>query len=775
MDGYALAHHHVPAATAYMPLSDRSATPAPPNSPASVPLLLAALIFLVSLIVTYVVADNVERTAENELEASFNYRARDLSAVLVRRMAVYEQVLQGARGFLRGSVEVSQRDFADYYAVLKLNESFPGIQALGIATVIPPSRLDAHIAAMRAAGFRDYDVKPAGPRDFYTSVTHIQPFNGANLRAFGYDMFSEPVRRAAMEAARDTGEAVATGRVTLVQESTRDVQPGFLMYVPVYRAGLPRATEEERRAAIAGWVYAPFRMNNLMRGLGGEQVSDLDVEIYDGRQAEEAALLYRSPGARPAGARAMFSHAEIIDTAGRTWLVSVRSAPRLEATLDKRPTAAIAATGVGLGLLLSLVVWLLATERRRALQLASGMTLELRESRDRIDAERQRIRLILQNAYDAFLAVGPDGRVTDWNAQAAKLFGWTEEEALGREAAELIAGPEWRERWRGHFATFIARGECALLAGPAELVLSDRHGRAFPVEIAVTALPSPAGFGAVAFVRDIRPRKEAEERERQRQQRLIEARTALLRSQKLEAVGKLTGGVAHDFNNILHIISANVQLMMRNEEASRKRLLSILDAVERGRKLSAQLLAFARRQPLHPSVVNLAQLIERMDSLLHRAAGDAIEIRFAIPTELWNTLVDPNQLENVLLNLVINARDAMNNEGRITIALENVRVDEGSELAVTNIRPGEYVKIAVSDTGSGMQPEVMERAFEPFFTTKPEGKGTGLGLSMAHGFVKQSGGHIRLASTIGQGTTVSIFLPRALQDTPDPLYIPTPH
>jgi PAS domain S-box-containing protein len=725
--------------------------------------------------VTYVVADNVEHTAENELEASFNYRARDLSAVLVRRMAVYEQVLQGARGYLRGSVEVSQRDFADYYAVLKLNESFPGIQALGIAAIIPPSRLDAHVAAMRAAGFRDYEVKPPGPRDIYTSITHIQPFNGANLRAFGYDMFSEPVRRAAMETARDTGEATATGRVTLVQEGARGVQPGFLMYVPVYRAGLPRATVDERRAAIAGWVYAPFRMNDLMRGLGGEHASDLDVEIYDGRQANDAALLYRSPGARRSGARAMFSHSETIDTAGRTWTLSVRSAPQLEATLDKRPTVAIAVTGVGLGLLLSLVVWLLATERRRALQLASGMTLELRESRDRIDAERQRIRLILQNAYDAFLAVGPDGRVTDWNAQAGKLFGWTEEEALGREAAELIAGPEWRERWRAHFAVFTARGECALLAGPTELVLSDRHGRAFPVEIAVTALPSAGGYGAIAFVRDIRPRKEAEERERQRQQRLTEARTALLRSQKLEAVGQLTGGVAHDFNNILHIISANVQLMMRNEESSRKRLLNILDAVERGKKLAAQLLAFARRQPLHPSVVNLAQLIERMDSLLHRAAGDAIAIEFAIPAAPWNTLVDPNQLENVLLNLVINARDAMDNEGRITISLENVRVDEGSELADTHIRPGEYVKIAVGDTGSGMPPEVMERAFEPFFTTKPEGKGTGLGLSMAHGFVKQSGGHIRLASVPGQGTTVSIFLPRALQDTPDPLYIPTPH
>ena len=761
-----------------MPLSDRpadSAAAASSRSPAALPLLLAALVFLASLIVTWVVANKVERSAENELEASFNYRARDLTASVVRRMAVYEQVLQGTRGFLRGSVDISQGDFADYYALLRLNQSFPGIQALGIATIVPPAQLDAHVSAMRAAGFAGYEVKPPGPRPFYTSITHIQPFGGSNLRAFGYDMFSEPVRRAAMEEARDTGNAVATGRVTLVQEGTRSAQPGFLVYVPVYRKGLPRVTVEERRAAIVGWVYAPFRMHNLMRGIGGEHATDLDVEIYDGHELAEDALLFRSPGARAPGSRAMFTHTDVIDTAGRTWTLSIRSSKRLEATLDKRPSLAIAATGIGLGLLLSLVVWLLASERRRALQLAGDMTLELRESRDRIDAERQRIRLILQNAYDAFLAIGPDGRVTDWNAQAAKLFGWSEEEALGREAVELITAPEWRERWRGHFAVFMSRGECALLAGPSEIALADRHGRTLPVEIAVTALPSNGGYGAVAFVRDIRPRKAQEERERQRQQRLVEARTALERSQKLEAVGKLTGGVAHDFNNILHIISANVQLMMRNEESSRKRLLNIMDAVERGKKLTAQLLAFARRQPLHPSVVNPAQLIERMDSLLHRAAGDAIEIRFELPATPWNTLVDPNQLENVLLNLVINARDAMNNQGHITIAIENVTIAADSELGETGIKPNDYVKIAVTDTGSGMPPEVMERAFEPFFTTKPEGKGTGLGLSMAHGFVKQSGGHIRLASRPDEGTMVSIYLPRAQQETPDPLYIPTPH
>jgi len=766
-----------------MPPSDSHQSYAPahpkvPRTPATRPLLLAALVFLAALVTTWMVAENARRAADNELESTFHYRARDLQRDLERRMDIYEQVLRGTGGFLRGSVDLSRADFAEYYGLLRLNERFPGIEALGVASIVPRAGLDAHVAAVRAEGFPGYAVRPAGVRELTTAITHIEPFSERNQRAFGYDMYSEPVRRAAMAAARDSGRAAATGKVTLVQEGGHAGQSGFLMYVPVYRNGLPRATPSERRAAIAGWVFAPFRMNDLMAGLGGEHAGDLDVAVYDGVQPSAAALLYRSPavaGARDAGGaagteerRPRYSYQVVLDNAGRPWTMAIRSSPAFEAAFTGRHTLAIALTGTGLGLLLSLVIWLLASERRRALQLAGAMTLELRASRDRIDADRQRIRLILQTAYDAFVAIDPQGRITDWNARACKLFGWHEDEVLGRDAIELLVPAERREHERACLARFALDGDCGMLSGPTEVLAVDRHGHEIPVEIAITPLAGPGGYGVTAFVRDIRPRKEAA-------QRLEEARGALLRSQKLEAVGKLTGGVAHDFNNILHIVSANVQLMLRNEEASRKRLVSIMDAVEHGKKLTAQLLAFARRQPLHPSVVNLAQMIERMDTLLHRAAGDAIDIRFAMPQRLWNALVDPNQLENVLLNLVINARDDMESHGNITIALANLTVLESDALANSGIRPGEFVTVAVNDTGSGMPPEVMERAFEPFFTTKPEGKGTGLGLSMAHGFAKQSGGHIRIASVLGQGTTITLYLPRALQDTPDPAFTPVPH
>jgi len=735
-------------------------TPAPTPAPHAghAPLLMALLVFVLTLLVTFGAWSSAQRSAEAQLHEAFDYRTRDMGYAIGRRLLVYEQVLRGARGYLRGSVDLSRAEFAEYYEVLRLDQSFPGLEALAIASAIPPGALAAHEARVRAEGFPDYRVHPADgqPR---TAISHIQPFNARNLRAFGYDMYSEPVRRAAMAAARDSGQAALSGKVVLVQEGGASRDAGFLMYLPVYRSGRDVETVEQRRAALVGWIYSPFRMKDLMRGVGGIAAPQLDVEIYDGDHMAPDALLYRSPGAGHAGPP-RFSTATRMAMAGRTWTVRMASSANLEATLDHERPQMVAATGVVLGALVSMVVWLLAGSRRRALQLAQAMTLELRESHGRIAADQRRFKTILETAYDGFVAVDRQGRITDWNAQATRIFGLDAAQAIGSPAEQLLP-EERRAAFRATFDAFIRGGAGPMAGQPTETEALHASGRRVPVELAVALLPPGDGAGATVFVRDITPRREAEARELQRQQRLDEARQALARAQKLEAVGKLTGGVAHDFNNILHIISANVQLMLRAEgPPSRKRLHNVLDAVERGSKLAGQLLAFARRQPLHPSVVDVAQLLERSDSLLQRAAGDGIVLERTTEPDLWPTLVDPNQLEHVLLNLVINARDAMDGSGRIALRLANLTVDAGASPLEGEPAPGDYVVISIADEGHGMPPEVMEHAFEPFFTTKPEGKGTGLGLSMAHGFVRQSGGQIRLESAPGAGTTVTIYLPR---------------
>ncbi|WP_223513115.1 PAS domain-containing sensor histidine kinase [Pseudomonas sp. GL-B-19] len=278
---------------------------------------------------------------------------------------------------------------------------------------------------------------------------------------------------------------------------------------------------------------------------------------------------------------------------------------------------------------------------------------------------------------------------------------------------------------------------------------------------------------------DIHERKTAEESllrfTRNLEQRVadeVEARLAaeeqLRQSQKLEAIGGLTGGVAHDFNNLLQVIAGNLHLLARHEPDNanvQRRVSASIAAVERGAKLSSQLLAFARRQPLSPAVCNPKQVFEGLAEILQRALGETLQIKVNAPDEPWHIFVDRNQLENAILNLAINARDAMKGEGTIGLSAEHITLDQRF-CAGKGIVAGDYVCVAVADSGVGMPPQVLAQAFEPFFTTKADGQGTGLGLSMVFGFVKQSGGHIEISSTEGHGTRVQLYFPRSLRLAP---------
>lgn len=246
----------------------------------------------------------------------------------------------------------------------------------------------------------------------------------------------------------------------------------------------------------------------------------------------------------------------------------------------------------------------------------------------------------------------------------------------------------------------------------------------------------------------------------------LQVEQALTQVQKLEAVGKLTGGVAHDFNNVLQVIGGNLQLLKISGDLnapSRQRVESALEAVDRGARLASQLLAFARQQPLAPKPVDLGGMLDQMSSALLRALGEAIEIEIKVDDALWTTFVDPGSLESVVLNLAINARDSMSGIGSLKLHVRNVVLDAEQLLGHSEVEPGDYVQLSVIDEGCGMSDDVRMRAFEPFFTTKRDGLGSGLGLSMVYGFVKQSGGHILLDSAPGGGTSVTLFLPRCLE------------
>ncbi|TKK30018.1 hybrid sensor histidine kinase/response regulator [Pseudomonas sp. CFBP13528] len=340
-----------------------------------------------------------------------------------------------------------------------------------------------------------------------------------------------------------------------------------------------------------------------------------------------------------------------------------------------------------------------------------------------------------------------------------------------------LGWPEVAEFNRHVVDTCLAGG--TLSFNNKELVLS-RHGRPETLWLDLYYSPvagdnqQPAGVLAIVvetteLVKSERVRQELTHNLEQRVAAEVQARSAaeeqLRQSQKLEAIGGLTGGVAHDFNNLLQVIAGNLHLLARHEPDNaqvQRRVSAAIAAVERGATLSSQLLAFARRQPLSPAVYNPQRIYAGLGELLQRALGETIHIDVQLPQDSWCINVDRNQLENALLNLAINARDAMQGEGVIRITGENIILNP-AECAGKSIKPGEYVRLAVTDTGAGMPSTVLKRAFEPFFTTKREGQGTGLGLSMVFGFVRQSGGHVDIWSEENKGSVVQMYFPRSLE------------
>jgi PAS domain S-box-containing protein len=257
----------------------------------------------------------------------------------------------------------------------------------------------------------------------------------------------------------------------------------------------------------------------------------------------------------------------------------------------------------------------------------------------------------------------------------------------------------------------------------------------------------------------------------------LKAEEALRQAQKMEAIGQLTGGIAHDFNNLLTIIVGNIELLQRRLPDGADRLQRAanhaMEATRRAATLTQRLLAFSRRQPLDPKAIDANKLVAGMSDLLRRTLGEAVMLETVLGGGLWRSQADPNQLENAILNLAVNARDAMPDGGKLTIETANARLDEAYVEALAEPVPaGQYVLVAVSDTGTGMDKATMERVFEPFFTTKEAGKGTGLGLSQVYGFVRQSNGHVRIYSEVGEGTTIKIYLPRLTGSDEEPAEMP---
>jgi len=590
---------------------------------------------------------------------------------------------------------------------------------------------------------------PAAGRDSYTPIVLQNRFDG-RPQSLGLDLSMEPIRRHALEVARDTG----LPRSVVIPEASSSAGPTYLVFWPTFNTGAIPKTVDERRAQLRGYVVGVFRVVDVLSAAIADTPAIPEaINFYlssdtDERPADTSFRLVavyspsdHSVRAAPTLAPAQspeYTLTESFEVHGQRW--------RLESSFSSGAVAAERSIGpptlLIAGLLLTAVLAFNMTAKIRQVSVVQTLvdqrTADLRKTNTQLEA-------LIEASPHAIVCIDAERRVILWNASAEQLFGYAAEEVIGRPYPLVL--PDEQEEFDDRVKRLAAGEVLRNLASHRR----HRDGHAIDTSSSASAFYDAAGglLGIIFAIEDTRERNEVQNQLRQ--------------AQKMEAIGQLTGGLAHDFNNLLGIILGNLDLLAERFDAGgeeRDLTEAAIQAAMRGAELIRQLLAFSRRQPLAPKLTHLPPVLEGIAKLLRRSLGENIRLELQVAAVTWPVLIDVSQLESTMLNLSVNARDAMPDGGRLTIEASNVVIDERAFVLNLEATPGDYVLIAVSDTGMGMSADVLAHVFEPFFTTKGK-QGTGLGLSMVHGFIKQSGGYSKIYSEPGRGTTIRLYLPRA--------------
>jgi PAS domain S-box-containing protein len=376
-------------------------------------------------------------------------------------------------------------------------------------------------------------------------------------------------------------------------------------------------------------------------------------------------------------------------------------------------------------------------------------------------AQAAKLRGILESAVTAIITIDERGRIESINPATQRLFGYRASELVGQNVKMLMPEP-YRAEHDGYIANYVSTGVRKIIGIGREVSGRRKDGTTFPLHLSVSEFDAEGRRYFTGMIYDISDRRHVEDALRESERRLAQ-------SQKMEAVGQLTGGIAHDFNNLLLVISGNLELLephIRTDD-QRSLLKEAQDAAALGSKLTDQLLTFARRRHMDAHVIQLNDLVVNIADMLRRALGEDITLSTSLARDAWSTRADPAQFQSAIVNMAVNSRDAMPQGGKLVIETRNIVLDADHSDYQSELQPGAYVQLSISDTGTGMDPAVRDRVFEPFFTTKEKGRGTGLGLAMVYGFVKQSGGHVTIYSEPGHGTTINLYFPRSDALAPD--------
>ena len=486
-------------------LPESNTSPKPPSSNLALWLrfapLLPWLVLAISVIVTLQLWRYAQQQVERDLGRDFNARVVESSRRIEQRMLDYAQILGGVRGLYAASKAVDRDEFHAFVAALHIEDNFPGVQSVGWVPIVTAAEKAQHIANIRRQGFPHYAIQPPGQRDLYAVVVYVEPFIGRNLRAFGQDLYTEPVRRATINQARDMNQARISGKLKLAQETDQRVQAGFQMALPVYKSGAKLDSIANRRANFLGLIGSSFRMDDLMSGILGAHPTEIDIEIYDGEEISEQTLMHDADGVRHGVGKtqSLLQTTRQLVIAGHVWTLVAHSLPSLEAHLDQTKPQLIVGTGLGTGVLLALLTWLLMRGRSRALQAA----LE-------ISASEAKLRAIVDTAMDAVVQMDADGIVTDWSGQAATMFGWSREEAVGHLMHEMIIPQQYRAAHLQGLRNFLATGEAPILNKRIEILALRRNGEEFHAELTVSLVHWQGKHEFCAFISDITEKKHSD-------------------------------------------------------------------------------------------------------------------------------------------------------------------------------------------------------------------------------------------------------------------------
>ncbi|BCZ80131.1 EAL domain-containing protein [Paraburkholderia terrae] len=462
--------------------------------------LLPLLILLTGLSITWSVWDHERQAARRELLSEFNFALGDAVSRIEQRMATYEQMLRGVQGMFaaRGSLDLDA--FHGYLGAINADANFAGVQAIGVVQWVPAERRDAHMADMRIRTGRHYAINPPGERNGYAPLIAREPISGAGNALLGFDSWANAARRLAMEKSRDSGLAVVSGKVQLASDAGAPPVAGFVMYLPIYARGEPQDNVEDRRAHLLGWVYAAFRMRDVLASLYGEQPPGLYLSIYDGTQTSSEALLYGSP--EPKNLEVISAN-EYLVVGGHDWTLSMTAQPDFKARFGRNAKLLIACTGAGLSLLLALLAWSLASGRSRAMRLASKMTAEVRES----EAEL-RIAAVAFDSLEGMMVTDADGTILRVNSAFTECTGYTAEDVIGRNPRILSSGRHDAAFFRDMWDTIRRVG-----GWQGEIWDRRKNGEIYPKWLTITAVKADDGRVThyVGTHYDITERKLAEE------------------------------------------------------------------------------------------------------------------------------------------------------------------------------------------------------------------------------------------------------------------------